>query len=397
MTKLCCAILAIVLTGALSAEAYHRKTPALLQITPGAAVTVGNARWGGFRYVFLDSDADLVGNGSTGRQIFFFDLQERDKTGLLAIHQLTFDGGDNRRPSAGTHAKVVAYDAALNGGPRQVMLVHRLGGPPWALTQGAADSVNAHLDDGGRYVAFESQADLLGSGLGGTQVYVADLRVADAACPFPCAATGNAGLSQITHKSGTNRNAVVSKAGKVIAFESDADLLDTGETETQVYLFDTTTALLRRPSHGPGASRNPTLSKKANLLAFESDADLLANGSTGTQIFLLKRIDNILQQITAAPGAQSTSPSMETSGRGILFESNADLLANGSVGRQLFEYNVTTGVIRQVTETSGTIRDPAYSAGVFTVFLSDGDLLGNGSSGEQLYLVNLFALSGSLP
>ena len=43
--------------------------------------TIQNPHWGGLRYVLFDSDADLLSNGSTGRQIFVFDLQERDVQG----------------------------------------------------------------------------------------------------------------------------------------------------------------------------------------------------------------------------------------------------------------------------------------------------------------------------
>jgi len=224
------AIFALVIVGASPAHAYHRKTPTLLQITPNGAGTITNPRWAGFRYVVFDSDADLLGNSSSGRQVFYFDLQERDRTNLLSVHQLTNDAGDNRHGSTGSRAKVVAYDSLPGGvGPRQIMLVPRLSGAPWALTQGAGDSINPVMDDGGRFVVFESQADLLGLGFGGSQVYLADLRIANPTCPYPCLPSNNAGLTQITRKAGTSSNPVVSKAGKYVAFESDADLLNEGQ------------------------------------------------------------------------------------------------------------------------------------------------------------------------
>ncbi len=393
MLRTLVAILALVLVAVAPAHAYHRKTPALLQITPNGAGAIDNPRWAGFRYVVFDSDADLLDNGSSGRQVFYFDLQERDRTNLLSVHQLTTDAGDSRHGSTGTRAKVIAYDAMPGGvGPRQIMLVPRLSGAPWALTQGTADSINPIMDDGGRFVVFESQADLLGLGFSGSQIYRADLRRANPTCPYPCPPTDNAGLTQITHKAGNNTNPVVSKAGKFIAFESDADLLNAGQTETQIYVVDALAAQTTRPSQGPGASHHPTLSKTGAFIAFDSDADLLGNGSTGTQVFLYKRKEKTLQQITAVNGTQSSHPSVELTGRGVLFGSDADLLNNGSVGPQIYEYTVAGASLRQVTDVAGTTSDPAHSAGVFTVFLSDADLLGNGSVGPQLYLVNLFAL-----
>src|SRR6185369_3479444 len=109
------------------------------------------------------------------------------------------------------------------------------------------------------------------------------------------------------------------------------------------------------------------------------------------QIFLFKK-DATLQQVTNYMGGISTGPSLELTGRGVLFRSTADLLGTSTTAPQVYEYNIVSGALKQVTDTSGTIRDPAYSAGVFTIFVANGDLLGNGSSGEQLYLVNLFAL-----
>ncbi|HEY2389474.1 MAG TPA: hypothetical protein VGK30_21170 [Candidatus Binatia bacterium] len=393
MLKALVAMLALAFVGASPAHAYHRKTPTLLQITPNGATNIDNPRWAGFRYVVFDSDADLLGNGSTGRQVFYFDLQERDRTGLQSVHQLTTGASDNRHGSTGSRAKVIAYDAQPGGtGPRQIMLVPRLSGAPWALTAGSADSIDPVMDDGGRFVVFESQADLLGLGFAGSQIYLADLRIANPTCPFPCAPSNNAGLTQITRKAGTSTHPVVSKAGKFVAFESSADLLNTGETENQIYVSDVFASQITRPTHGPGASQNPSMSKNGSFIAFDSDADLLGNGSTGTQVFLYKRKETSLQQVTHVSGSQSTNPSVELTGRGVLFNSNADLLNNGSTGPQIFEFTVAGATLRQVTDTGGTTSDPAHSAGVFTVFLSDADLMANGSVGPQLYLVNLFAL-----
>jgi len=393
MLRALLAIFALVIVGASPAHAYHRKTPTLLQITPNGAGTIANPRWAGFRYVVFDSDADLLGNSSSGRQIFYFDLQERDRTGLLSVHQLTNDAGDNRHGSTGSRAKVIAYDSLPGGvGPRQIMLVPRLSGAPWALTQGAGDSINPVMDDGGRFVVFESQADLLGLGFGGSQVYLADLRIANPTCPYPCLPSNNAGLTQITRKAGTSSNPVVSKAGKYVAFESDADLLNEGQNEKQIYVVDVFAAQTSRPSHGPGASQHPSMSKNGAFIAFDSAADVLGNGSTGTQVFLYKRKEGSLQQITNIAATQSTHPSVELTGRGVLFDSNADLLNNGSTGPQIFEFTVAGATLRQVTDVGGTTSDPAHSAGVFTVFISDADLMGNNSVGPQLYLVNLFAL-----
>lgn len=381
----------VLLIAAGPVAAFHRKTPQLLQVTSHSTGTIAHPRWSGFRYVVFDSDADLLGNGNQTRQVFLFDLQERDLTDTPAIYQVTSGNGDSQRGDTGIRGRTIVYDTRPgDAGPRQIHAVDRGNGATRAITQGAADSTNPDVDDSGRIVVFESKADLLANGLAGTQIYRVDLRVADSACPYPCPANGNLGLTRVTNKAGTSRNAVTSKTGKTIVFESDADLLNTGAIGTQIYLFDVRLGTLARISFGPGSSHNPTLSRNGRLVAFESD-----DGAGGTQIVLYRRALGTSEQVTSATGTQSTRPSMEATGRGMIFTSTGDLLGIGSSGPQVFRYDVPAGTLSQVTDAPSTTSDPSHSAGVFVTFLADGDLLGNGSTNVELYLVNLFALGSA--
>jgi Tol biopolymer transport system component len=382
-----------------TAEAFHYITPTLVQIpaigqNPGA---IHNPHWGGLRYVLFDSDADLLNSGSTGRQVFYFDLQERDVPGLLAIHQLsTAPLDDSQRPRTGRRNVLIAYDARPGGvGARQLMLVDRRNGARSQLTAGAFDSTNASVDDAERILVFESAADFLGSGFGGTQIYEIDLRKAQLGCPFPCAQSGNAGLTQITHKTGNNRNAATSTGGKSVVFESDADLLDQGQTENQVYLYDGKSGVLSLLSHGPGASRNPSVTRDGGRIIFESDANLTGSGTGGTQIFLHKRTKSTLTQLTFVPGGACTKPAVSANGHAMAFLSSDDLLGLNSTGPELYSYDLKKNFLVQLTDAPATVTDPAYASGVFTVFLADGDIANNGSPGTQLYLVNLYALGSN--
>jgi Tol biopolymer transport system component len=327
--------------------------------------------------------------------VFVFDLRERALRGAVGLHQLTSGAGDSQRPSTGRHGRTVVYDALVNG-TRQIFKVVGRNGTPLKLTRGGADSWNARVSENDRFAVFESNADLLQSGKTGTQIYRVDLRNADPGCPYPCPQNGNAGLAQITFASGGNHNPVTSRGGDIIAFESDADPLQTGETETQVYAAFPFTNQLRALSHGPGASRNPTMARNGRRIALESSADLLGNGSTGTQIFVYRDIEGTPDQVTAAAGGLSTKPSMSSAGRTLLFTSNADLLGGGNGGSEVFQYDVSGRDLRQLTDVSGSTRDPAYSAGVFTAFIANGDLLGTGATGEQLYFINLFQLGDNV-
>ncbi len=380
------------------AAAFHYITPPLLQIPPADQNpgTILDPHWGGLRHVLFDTDADLLNNGSTGRQIFVFDLQVRDVQGLLAVSQLTnTPSNDNRRPNTGRKAVMIAYDTTIGGvGPRQLMLLDRRTGVGHQLTAGAADSMNAAVDDGERIVVFESAADFFGTGAGGTQVYRIDLRKALLGCPYPCASSGNAGLTQITNKTGTSRNAVASNSGKFIYFQSDADLLNVGQTQDQIYLYDGRSGMLSLVTHGPGASRNPTVTRDGGRLVLESDANLTGLGTGGTQLFLFKRNKGTLQQITAAPDGACTNPSISSNGHAVTFLSSDDLLGRGSVGPESYSYDLKKGHLVQLTDAPSNVSSPAYASGVFTVFLADGDIAGNGSPGTQLLLVNLYALAG---
>lgn len=381
---------------AFSAEAFHYVTPPYLQIPPAAQDpgTIQNARWGGLRYVLFDTNADLLGNGSTGRQIFVFDLEERDHKGTPALYQMTTATlDDSQRPGTGSRAVKIAYDARIGGaGPRQLMMIDRRTGIRTQLTNGAADSINASVDDGERIIVFESEADFFATGVGGTQIYRIDLRYTQLGCPFPCAQSGNSGLSQLTNKLGSNHNAITSKNGKAIAFESDADLLNAGETANQIYLLDGKTGVTSRVTHGPGTARNPALTRDGGRLLFESDTDLTGTATGGTQIFYYRRSKGTLLQISNSPGGACTNPAVSSTGHAFAFLSSDDLLGLGSEGPELYSYDLRKSTLSQLTNAPGSVAAPAYAAGVFVVFLADGDVGGNGSPGEELHLVNLFKL-----
>jgi len=393
MTRAISFLLAVLLP--CTAWGFHYVTPQLLQITPvETAGTIGATHWAGLRYVVFDTDADLLGTGSVGRQVFLFDLQERDLHGGPALYQLTNGAGDSRHATAGKNGRQVVYDAQPDGGgPRQLFLFDRRSGARYQLTQGAADSVNARMDDAGRTAVFESSANFFGTAATGPQIYAIDLRSLNLSCPYPCPA-GNSGLRQITDKSGVNANPVTSNGGKVIAFESDADLLNAGENETQVYLFDGRTGTTTILSHGPGASRNPSISRNGGQVAFESQADLAGHNSGGTQIYLYTRATG-MSQITLVPNGNSSQPSLSINGHALAFVSTDDLLDNGSSGSQAFSYDLRKNVLTQITRAAGSVTQPAYSSGVFATFISDGNLLANSTTGPALYLVNMFALGGT--
>jgi len=387
-------LVSLVLPG--PAHALHRRTPALVQVTPmSGAGSVANPSWSGFRFMSFDSDADIIGNGNSTRQIFVFDLRQRNRDGSLAITQVTSGAGDYSHATTARRARKVAYDGLDGGGVRQIFFANRKTGALTPVTAGTADSKNPRLDEVGRVMVFESEADFFGTGETGSQIYLVEFRATDPSCPFPCAANGNAGLTQITNKSGNNHSASTSKAGKTIAFESDADLLGTGETGNQIYVRDESGTIILFSS-GPGTGHHVSLSRNGRQVAFDSDSDLANTSSTGRQIFMQRRLGQPLEQMTTAAGGASREASVSTRGRQVSFVSEDDLAGLGSSGPELFVLNTRRGTIEQVTNgTSTIITQPKHSTGVFSAFIADGDLLGNGTSGIALYLVNLFQLGSA--
>jgi hypothetical protein len=382
-----------------SASAFHQVTPTLVEITPtsGAGI-VENQRWAGIRYVIFDSDADVVHAGSTGRQIFLFDLLDRDLNGSPGITQLTSGPGDHRHGSTGKLANLIVYDTQLvPGGPRQLVLLDRKKALRYPLTNGLADSSNPRMDESSRMVVFESTADFFATGPAGSQIYRIDLRKFLPGCPFPCVTTGNEGLAQITSRAGTSRNAVPSSGGKIIAFESDADFLGLGEATSQVYTYDVKRALFTILGRGPGTSGRPSISLNGGWVAFESDTDLMGNGSTGTNVYARKRNHSFPEQVSFGAGGHSSGASLSANGHAVTLVSSADLAGTGSDGPEVFSYDLRRNELRQITNGPNTVNTAAYSGGVFVSFLSNGDLLGTGTNEFGLYLVNLFTLDDTVP
>lgn len=390
-------LLLATLLSASPVSAFHQLTPTLVQITPNSGPgSIGSQHWAGIRYVIFDSDADLVHTGSTGRQIFLFDLLERDLRGLPGVEQLTFGPGVPSHGTTGKLANEIVYETQpFPGGPRQLFYFDRRSGFRYPLTNGPASSYNPRMDASSRMVVFESDADFFNTAIPGTQIYRIDLRKLSRSCPFPCALSANRGLVQITRAAGTSRNAVTSSGGKHVAFESDADLLGIGEHTTQVYTYDVKRDVMILHGRGPGESRRPSLSQNGAWLAFESDTDLLGTGTMGTQIYVRKKDSADFQQITDRPIGHCSAPSLSSNGHAVSFVSSDDLLSTGSTGPEVFSFDLHQRVLQQLTDGPSTASASAYAGGVFVTFVSDGDLLGTGTVGGALYLINLFAFDGT--
>jgi Tol biopolymer transport system component len=126
----------------------------------------------------------------------------------------------------------------------------------------------------------------------------------------------------------------------LVVFHSDADLLGNGNTIPNIFIFD---LKLRSKNHlegifqmtfGAQPSRRPSAARRGRTLAFESEADLLNNGSTGLQVFAADHVVSHkgpkvpLFQVTKA-SSSSFDAHLSENGRFLVFTSTADLRNEG--------------------------------------------------------------------
>jgi len=252
------------------------------------------------------------------------------------------------------------------------------------------------LSADGRSVAFHSDSDFLHQGIPHEQYEVWLYNTA--------AMT----YTRVTTASAPDRNSrepSLSADGRFVAFFSDSDLLGQGIPvgQWEVWLYDKVTKAYRRvtTASAPGReSRNPSLSADGRFVAFHSDSDFLGQGIAHAQyeVWLYDNLSSTYTRVTtaSAPGRESRNPSLSADSRFVAFASNSDFLSQGLPDSQaeVWLYDRVVKTYTRVTTASDANRmsyDPALSAdGRFVAFLSDSDFLGQGIPNYQ-YEVWLFS------
>lgn len=208
------------------------------------------------------------------------------------------------------------------------------------------------ISDDGRYVVFESEASNLVTGdtNGVADVFLRD-RTAHTTTRVSVSTSG-------VESNGASREVAISGDGTVVAFDSVAQDLVDGSTETDtrsdVYLWiaGTTTRVSNANAGGAtgsgnGASTHPTLSADGRYVAFSSAAtNLLAaiEFYGKTDIYLLDRTGGTMTRInldldpTASQG-HCYDPSISADGKRIAFVSDATVpnLINGFVNGYVYD------------------------------------------------------------
>lgn len=186
----------------------------------------------------------------------------------------------------------------------------------------------------------------------------------------------------------------------VTAFTSPDDVLGTGATGRQVYVFglfefDCGAGVpgpelkscrghnaIAQVTTGPGDPDNPSVGSHGTLVAFDADGSYGGGSGPGVgrrQIFVVNRVTQQLTRITAGTDGDSVRPTIDEKTASVVFESTASLAGGASGVSQIFVYDAKSQGITQLTNGAGPSMHPIptkIAAGV--AFESTAALRGDG-------------------
>src|SRR6266481_3597964 len=365
-------LLALVLAVPGTSVALHHFTPPVVPVIPN---TVRRGDIGRLVAPFPDqwvfeSNGDPLGNGNVDWQIFLFDLLERDFAGITGISQLTFGSYNPRNPMMSRNGQFAIFDVTFeaDGGlcadpqnncgasaspapGRQIFVSAVRTQKIYQITDVAGDCHNPSLSGNGRWLVFESSADVLGDGMVHTvpELYKVDLTQVCPDCVPLLPTIPNTGppIARVTTGGGTH--GVLDGTGKTIVFESRGDLAGGGAHPGTQQIYVVAKGSLTQLTRGTTDARTPSVSSSGTKIAFEWDQP----SSTGpmSQIYWAKfRLGHpiIFTQVTKG-NAPSQHPSLGYNGRRLTFVSSADLVGQGTQGvPQVFQYRI--GHLKTITQ-----------------------------------------------
>jgi len=277
-------------------------------------------------------------------------------TPALAHHRQTpevlqyTNGGDVGLPRLPALGRTTVVFAVPSGADQQVVTIQPFKDPSTLKPIGpAGDNRNPSISFSGAIVAWDTDADPLNTGLPGRQIALAKKGIL---------------IQGPADPSGTSQNPSLDVGGSRVAFESTGDLAGTGNPGLRQVFMRAPNGLITQVSTGLGVSTNPVLSPKKHLLAFQSTSHPQTGLDTGvSQIWL----GGIIATPPAAPItgglANSSNPSFSDDGAIMAFESRADLGGDqGDMGApQIFIYHVKSKTFAQITNEPGGCTAPAVA------------------------------------
>ncbi|MBK7875270.1 MAG: PD40 domain-containing protein [Planctomycetes bacterium] len=237
---------------------------------------------------------------------------------------------------------------------------------------GTQESSNPRISADGRYVALESWSDNWDPNdtNGWLDVYVKDL-LSGTLDRVSVDSAGQEGFR-------ASRNASISADGRFVAFDSRANLAagDVNFNTDDVYLRDRvlgTTVLVSVDSSGAqggGPSRYPSVSGDGRFVAFESNAGLDARDVNGIPDVYVRDVvlgATLLVSFHPLQGLgddASFGPAISADGRFVVFESDATNLGSApdtNLVRDVFLWDAVGGVTERVSVGPGALQADAPS------------------------------------
>lgn len=177
----------------------------------------------------------------------------------------------------------------------------------------------------------------------------------------------------VTAEQAVSLNPTLSDDGKIVAFESSADLAETGANSSfHALRADLTTNEPTFKEIGSTRAVSPALSSDGKIVVFASTEDLVGrNADRNSEIFLFD--GSKLQQLTQTEPADVTSrlsdgnfqPSVATDGRRIAFSSNRNLSGeNTDLSDEIYLYDSPSEQYTQLTHNTPEhfLSNPKISA-----------------------------------
>jgi Tol biopolymer transport system component len=253
-----------------------------------------------------------------------------------------------------------------------------------AGTQGNGESNSAMISGEGRYVAFVSLASNLTGGdvnMAG-DIFVKDLQTGGTT-RVSTSSTGTVANDESVHPS-------ISNGGRYVAFTSDATNLVTGDTNLvrDIFVKDRQTGATTRVSttsagaEAAAASGAASISSDGRYVTFRSDAANLVSGDTNAaaDVFLRDLASNVTTRVsTTSAGAEaddeSVHPAISSDGRYVVFSSNAANLAAGDINglRDVFVKDVRAGTVSLLSGRNTSVAGPFAGNGGSTEPVLSGD------------------------
>jgi Tol biopolymer transport system component len=355
------------LLAAAPAAAHHRQTPAILALTTSGDTPLPRVAAAGKKSLTL-----AVKSGADTQVVGISVFKTPDQPTVVEA------SGNNANPAISYTGMSFAWDTTsdpLNLGLPGHQVVLNLNGALLPVSNDpTGTSQNPSLDTVGLRVAFESEGDLANTGnpAGKRQVF---LRNSDGS------------IVQKSRGLGTAKNPIVSAKRRLLVFESTTNPADdTDSGVSQIWLGPLIGFGQPAPiTHGQGSSRNPAIGDDGRLIVFESTADLAGTGvDTGVpQIFMYDTKTATYARITNDAGG-CTVPAVAKVKR--------DWRITFICGGDPFFYMLREDQRYRVQTDGGTTDRVIGELGIHFVALSTtANLIDGGTtSGKRVYLVNFY-------